>query len=40
MDERSISKWRANYSMKLANYNFLPRDVEDELKKDFSLEED
>merc|ERR1712032_374697 len=37
---RSMSKGRANYSMKLANYEFVPKDVEDELKKGFVLSED
>ena len=37
---RSMSKGRANYSMKLANYDFVPQNVEDELKKGFSLAED
>mmetsp|Transcript_24205 Transcript_24205/g.67114 ORF Transcript_24205/g.67114 Transcript_24205/m.67114 type:complete len:727 (-) Transcript_24205:32-2212(-) len=37
---RSMSKGRANYSMKLAAYDFVPKDVEDELKKGFVLEED
>ena len=34
---RSLSKGRANYSMKLANYDFVPPNIEDELKKGFSL---
>merc|ERR1712125_80878 len=34
---RSMSKGRANYSMKLGNYDFVPPNVEDELKKGFSL---
>merc|ERR1719506_2449364 len=33
---RSMSKGRANYSMKLANYDFVPPNIEDELKKGFS----
>merc|ERR1711935_817688 len=33
---RSMSKGRANYSMKLANYDFVPQQVEEELKKGFS----
>lgn len=37
---RSMSKGRANYSMKLANYDFVPQAVEDELKKGFVLKED
>mmetsp|Transcript_26538 Transcript_26538/g.37271 ORF Transcript_26538/g.37271 Transcript_26538/m.37271 type:complete len:778 (-) Transcript_26538:1594-3927(-) len=37
---RSMSKGRANYSMKLANYEFVPKDVEDELKKGFSADAD
>lgn len=37
---RSMSKGRANYSMKLANYDFVPQDIETELKKGFSMEED
>ncbi|KAG7355565.1 elongation factor Tu [Nitzschia inconspicua] len=37
---RSMSKGRANYSMKLANYDFVPPNVEDELKKGFTLKED
>ena len=32
---RSMSKGRANYSMKLANYDFVPPNIEDELKKGF-----
>mmetsp|Transcript_3400 Transcript_3400/g.5162 ORF Transcript_3400/g.5162 Transcript_3400/m.5162 type:complete len:612 (+) Transcript_3400:568-2403(+) len=35
---RSMSKGRANYSMKLANYDFVPPNVEEELKKGFVLE--
>mmetsp|Transcript_16211 Transcript_16211/g.24487 ORF Transcript_16211/g.24487 Transcript_16211/m.24487 type:complete len:783 (+) Transcript_16211:142-2490(+) len=37
---RSMSKGRANYSMKLANYDFVPPNVEEELKKGFILEEE
>jgi len=37
---RSMSKGRANYSMKLANYDFVPPNIEDELKKGFSLDEE
>merc|ERR1711988_1963745 len=37
---RSMSKGRANYSMKLANYDFVPPNVEDELKKGFTLDEE
>ena len=38
---RSMSKGRANYSMKLANYDFVPPNVEEELKKGFvAAEED
>ena len=37
---RSMSKGRANYSMKLANYDFVPPNIEDELKKGFVLSED
>mmetsp|Transcript_31982 Transcript_31982/g.52812 ORF Transcript_31982/g.52812 Transcript_31982/m.52812 type:complete len:785 (-) Transcript_31982:79-2433(-) len=37
---RSMSKGRANYSMKLANYDFVPPNVEEELKKGFSLDEE
>merc|ERR1711935_567409 len=37
---RSMSKGRANYSMKLANYDFVPPNVEEELKRGFSLAED
>jgi len=33
---RSMSKGRANYSMKLANYDFVPPNVEEELKKGFT----
>jgi len=37
---RSMSKGRANYSMKLANYDFVPPNVEEELKKGFSSGKD
>merc|ERR1711997_275049 len=37
---RSMSKGRANYSMKLSNYDFVPPNVEEELKKGFSDEEE
>jgi elongation factor G len=37
---RSMSKGRANYSMKLANYDFVPPNVEAELKKGFIAAED
>merc|ERR1712176_858629 len=37
---RSMSKGRANYSMKLANYDFVPPNIEDELKKGFVLDEE
>jgi len=37
---RSMSKGRANYSMKLANYDFVPPNIESELKAGFSLEEE
>ena len=37
---RSMSKGRANYSMKLANYDFVPPNVEDELKKGFVVAEE
>merc|ERR1712028_177389 len=37
---RSMSKGRANYSMKLANYDFVPPNIEEELKKGFSAAED
>ena len=33
---RSMSKGRANYSMKLANYDFVPPNVELELKAGFT----
>ena len=32
---RGMTKGRANYSMKLANYDFVPPNIEDELKKGF-----
>jgi elongation factor G len=35
-----MSKGRANYSMKLANYDFVPPNIEEELKKGFSLADD
>merc|ERR1712070_804031 len=37
---RSMSKGRANYSMKLANYDFVPPNIEDELKKGFTSKDD
>jgi len=37
---RSLSKGRANYSMKLGKYEFVPPNVEEELKKGFVLKED
>mmetsp|Transcript_11389 Transcript_11389/g.21005 ORF Transcript_11389/g.21005 Transcript_11389/m.21005 type:complete len:788 (-) Transcript_11389:82-2445(-) len=37
---RSMSKGRANYSMKLANYDFVPPNVEAELKAGFSVDEE
>lgn len=37
---RSMSKGRANYSMKLANYDFVPPNIEDQLKKGFVMKED
>merc|ERR1711966_325153 len=37
---RSMSKGRANYSMKLANYDFVPPNIETELKAGFKLEEE
>jgi elongation factor G len=37
---RSMSKGRANYSMKLSSYDFVPPNVEDELKKGFVLKDD
>lgn len=37
---RSMSKGRANYSMKLANYDFCPPNIEEELKKGFVAKEE
>merc|ERR1719478_832164 len=37
---RSMSKGRANYSMKLANYDFVPPNIETELKAGFKAEDD
>merc|ERR1712232_234552 len=37
---RSMSKGRANYSMMLANYDFVPPNVEEELKKGFVVKEE
>mmetsp|Transcript_9918 Transcript_9918/g.14504 ORF Transcript_9918/g.14504 Transcript_9918/m.14504 type:complete len:774 (-) Transcript_9918:58-2379(-) len=37
---RSMSKGRANYSMKLANYEFVPPNIEAELKAGFTAAED
>ena len=37
---RSLSKGRANYSMKLSAYDFVPPNIEDELKKGFVLKDD
>jgi elongation factor G len=37
---RSMSKGRANYSMKLANYDFVPPNIEEELKKGFTSSEE
>merc|ERR1712127_27654 len=37
---RSMSKGRANYSMKLANYEFVPPNIEAELKAGFSQDEE
>merc|ERR1712032_1268896 len=37
---RSMSKGRANYSMKLTNYDFVPPNIEAELKAGFTLDED
>uniref|UniRef100_A0A7S2IC57 Elongation factor G, mitochondrial n=1 Tax=Helicotheca tamesis TaxID=374047 RepID=A0A7S2IC57_9STRA len=37
---RSMSKGRANYSMKLADYDFVPPNIEDELKKGFTVDEE
>merc|ERR1712160_91510 len=37
---RSMTKGRANYSMKLSNYDFVPPNIEEELRKGFSAAED
>merc|ERR1712154_394114 len=37
---RSMTKGRANYSMKLANYDFVPPNIEAELKAGFKSDED
>jgi len=37
---RSMSKGRANYSMKLASYDFVPPNIEEELKKGFVVKDD
>ena len=37
---RSMSKGRANYSMKLANYDFVPPNIELELKAGFAADEE
>merc|ERR1712228_315799 len=37
---RSMSKGRANYSMKLASYDFVPQAVEEELKKGYNFVDD
>merc|ERR1712174_18754 len=37
---RSMSKGRANYSMKLANYDFVPPNIETELKSGFKLDDE
>merc|ERR1712127_251650 len=37
---RSMSKGRANYSMKLANYDFVPPNIELELKAGFKSDEE
>merc|ERR1712099_16977 len=37
---RSMSKGRANYSMKLANYDFVPPNIEAELKSGFKVAEE
>lgn len=37
---RSMSKGRANYSMKLSDYDFVPPNVEEELKKGFNVAEE
>jgi elongation factor G len=37
---RSMSKGRANYSMKLASYDFVPPNIEKELTEGFKLAEE
>ena len=37
---RSMSKGRANYSMKLANYDFVPPNIEEELKRGFTAKDE
>ena len=37
---RSMSKGRANYSMKLANYELVPPNIEMELKAGFTADEE
>jgi len=37
---RSMTKGRANYSMKLSSYDFVPPNIESELKAGFSLDEE
>jgi len=37
---RSMSKGRANYSMKLANYDFVPPNIETELKAGFKMDDE
>lgn len=37
---RSMSKGRANYSMKLSSYDFVPPNVEAELKQGFTMDEE
>merc|ERR1712228_41895 len=37
---RSMSKGRANYSMNLANYEFVPSDVEEKLKAGFKSDDE
>mmetsp|Transcript_39144 Transcript_39144/g.85883 ORF Transcript_39144/g.85883 Transcript_39144/m.85883 type:complete len:790 (+) Transcript_39144:151-2520(+) len=37
---RSLSKGRANYSMKLANYDFVPPNIEEELRKGYTVNEE
>jgi len=37
---RSMSKGRANYSMKLASYDFVPPNIETELKQGFVMDEE